>query len=108
MRLINADKLIERINRLPKTGMYRFVSVRAVFDAILKETTIEPEPSAQQEPKSPLYYGDGYSEGKMVYDSAECPNCGYIYDEGDHMWGEPYCPHCGQALDWYMRGEQDE
>ena len=66
------------------------------------------KPSAQQEPKSPLYYGDGYSEGKMVYDSAECPNCGYIYDEGDQVWGEPYCPHCGQALDWYMRGEQDE
>lgn len=69
---------------------------------------VEQMPPAQQEPKSPLYYGDGYSEGKMVYDSAECPNCGYIYDEGDHVWGEPYCPHCGQALDWYMRGEQDE
>lgn len=69
---------------------------------------IEQLPSAQQEPKSPLYYGDGYSEEKMVYDSAECPNCGYIYDEGDQVWGEPYCPHCGQALDWYMRGEQDE
>lgn len=65
-------------------------------------------PSAQPEPRSPLYYGDGYSEGKMVYDSAECPNCGYIYDEGNQVWGEPYCPHCGQALDWYMRGEQDD
>ena len=65
-------------------------------------------PSSQPEPKSLLYYGDGYSEGKMVYDSAECPNCGYIYDEGDQVWGEPYCPHCGQALDWYMRGEQDD
>ena len=64
-------------------------------------------PSAEQEPRSPLYYGDGYSEGKMVYDSAECPNCGYIYEEGDQVWGEPYCPHCGQALDWYMRGEQE-
>ena len=61
---------------------------------------LENLPSAQPEPKSPLYYGDGYSEEKMVYDSAECPNCGYIYDEGDQVWGEPYCPHCGQAIDW--------
>lgn len=75
-------------------------------DAI-KEAYEQGKRDAQPEPKSPLYYGDGYSEGKMVYDSAECPNCGYIYDEGDQVWGEPYCPHCGQALDWYMRGEQD-
>ena len=75
--------------------------------AIRAKLTVEALPSAQQEPKSPLYYGDGYSEGKMVYDSAECPNCGYIYDEGDQVWGEPYCPHCGQALDWYMRGKQN-
>lgn len=80
--------------------------VRATIETI--GNRLEQLPSAQQEPRSPLYYGDGYSEGKMVYDSAECPNCGYIYDEGDQVWGEPYCPHCGQALDWYMRDEQND
>ena len=69
---------------------------------------LESVPSAQPQRKSVNYYGDGYSNGQMVYDSAECPCCGYIFDENDNIWGEPYCPHCGQALDWYMRGEQDE
>jgi len=61
---------------------------------------LEALPSAQPEPKSPVYYGDGYADGQMVYDSAECPTCGYIYERRDSIWGEPFCPHCGQAIDW--------
>lgn len=60
------------------------------------------------ERKAPNYYGDGYADGYMVYDSAECPSCGYIYEEDDGVWGEPYCPHCGQALDWDIGGEEDD
>lgn len=76
-------------------------------DAILKcnkeiRKALKAMPSAQPQRKSVNYYGDGYSNGQMVYDSAECPSCGYIFDENDNIWGEPYCPHCGQALDWYM------
>ncbi len=51
-------------------------------------------------PKTVLYSGDGYADGHMVYDMAECPNCGYEYEEGDKDWKEPFCPHCGQALSW--------
>lgn len=91
-----------------KISIQRTNGVEIYSDEAVPVEYLKALPSAQPEPKSPLYYGDGYSEGKMVYDSAECPNCGYIYDEGDQVWGEPYCPHCGQALDWYMRGEQDE
>ena len=29
-----------------------------------------------EEPKTVLYSGDGYADGYMVYDMAECPNCG--------------------------------
>lgn len=64
-------------------------------------------PSAQTAPKAVIYSGDGYADGCLVYDSAECPECGYTYEESDKEWGEPYCPHCGQLLDWEMRGEQD-
>lgn len=98
-RLLDEDKVIDAIKNCECIHIFELSEVIPKINAL---------PSAQQEQKSPLYYGDGYSEGKMVYDSAECPNCGYIYDEGDQVWGEPYCPHCGQALDWYMRGEQDE
>lgn len=55
----------------------------------------------KQIPQKPEYYGDGYSDGELVYDYAECPTCGkddFEYDIND--WGCNYCPNCGQALDW--------
>ena len=53
-----------------------------------------------------IYSGDGYSDGQIVYDWAECPICGYEYEEGDKDWQEPYCPHCGQKLDWELLKEE--
>lgn len=41
MRLIDADRLIERIRTLPNAGMHWFVSAEAVFDEILNAPTIE-------------------------------------------------------------------
>lgn len=47
------------------------------------------------------YSGDGYSDGKMVYDMAECPNCGKEFEDGDDNWGcANYCPNCGQRILW--------
>lgn len=54
----------------------------------------------EQEQKTVLYSGDGYADGYMVYDMAECPNCGYEYEEGDKDWGLLFCPNCGQSLNW--------
>lgn len=54
----------------------------------------------EQEPKAVLYSGDGYADGYMVFDMAECPNCGYEYEDGDKDWGLPFCPSCGQKLNW--------
>jgi rubrerythrin len=54
----------------------------------------------EQEPKTVLYIGDGYADGYMVYDMAECPNCGYEYEDSDKDWGLPFCPNCGQNLNW--------
>lgn len=53
-----------------------------------------------KEPKTVLYIGDGYADGYMVYDMAECPNCGYEYEDGDKDWGLAFCPNCGQKLNW--------
>lgn len=52
------------------------------------------------EPRGVLYSGDGYADGRMVYDLANCPACNFAYEAGDKDWGEPFCPHCGQALKW--------
>lgn len=52
----------------------------------------------KQIPKKPTFEGDGYWNGKLVYDTWICPNCEkdyeVEYDEYD------YCPNCGQAIDW--------
>lgn len=46
--------------------------------------------------KMPMYEGDGYADGKMVYDIWICPNCGtkYEVDYDDY----DFCPNCGQKI----------
>lgn len=57
--------------------------------------------------KEVIYSGNGFADGSMVYDMAECPNCGYEYEQGDKDWKEPYCPRCGQHLDWEVENGND-
>lgn len=54
------------------------------------------EAMEKQKAKQPDIWGDGYSEGKLVYDMYDCPNCGKSY-EIDHD-DYDYCPNCGQKL----------
>lgn len=61
-------------------------------------------PSVTSQSETVLYSGDGYADGYMVYDMAECPNCGYEYEEGDKDWKLPFCPNCGQSLNWESEG----
>ena len=51
--------------------------------------------------KTPDYEGDGYYDGKLVYDTWICPSCGEHYEVGYHDYD--YCPKCGQRIqheDW--------
>ena len=59
----------------------------------------------RDEPRSVNYSGDGYADGEMVYDMAECMNCGREFEYGDETWGCKFCPDCGQALKW--EGDQE-
>ena len=70
------------------------------FRVIQEETLIGVGMAYEPPTKTVLYSGDGYADGYMVYDMAECPNCGYKYEDGDKDWGLPFCPNCGQSLDW--------
>lgn len=56
------------------------------------------EAREKQREKSPDVWGDGYSEGEMVYDMYDCPSCGEGYEINGEKYN--YCPNCGQALDW--------
>ena len=70
------------------------------------EIGIKAIKALEQEPKTVLYSGDGYANGYMVYDMAECPNCGYEYEDGDKDWGLSFCPSCGQKLNWKSEDEK--
>lgn len=54
----------------------------------------------KQIPKKPDLWGDGYSNGHLVYDTGTCPKCGADY-EVDYEEAD-YCGSCGQRLDWGM------
>ena len=70
------------------------------YKELLKECYEVLPPVRPQEPKTVLYSGDGYANGYMVYDMAECPNCGRKFEYGDETWNCNFCPDCGQALNW--------
>lgn len=55
----------------------------------------------KQIPIKPFLVGDGYVNGKLVYDIWICPCCGkdYEIDYDEHK----YCPECGQTLDWEVK-----
>ena len=65
-----------------------------------EQTGLNPEEIAELKerdtPKIPQYEGDGYADGKMVYDIWICPNCGtkYEVDYDDY----DFCPDCGQRI----------
>lgn len=52
----------------------------------------------KQVPEKANIWGDGYSDGELVYDMYDCPNCGKSYelDYQEYLC----CPSCGQAIDW--------
>lgn len=52
----------------------------------------------KQIPKNPSFEGDGYFDGKLVYDTWICPNCGEKYEV--EFEEHDFCPNCGQAIDW--------
>ena len=54
----------------------------------------------KQIPKKPYSEADGYADGELVYDYAECPVCGHDFEYGINDWGSEYCSGCGQKLDW--------
>lgn len=56
------------------------------------------EALSKQIPKPPHFQGDGYWDGKLVYDTWICPSCDTDYEVGTDAHN--YCPNCGQAIDW--------
>jgi hypothetical protein len=77
-----------------------------VVKAIKGMPSIQPKLKTD-EPMQVELEGDGYSDGKLVYDYGKCPKCGWDFEYGDKDWEEPYCCHCGQRLKWFESEEQE-
>lgn len=68
--------------------------------------SIQPK-SKTDEPMQVDLEGDGYADGKLIYDYGKCPKCGWDFEDGDKDWEEPYCCHCGQRLKWFESEKQE-
>lgn len=75
------------------------------LDAYKEIGTVEEcrEAREKQKQKTPVYEGDGFADGHMVYDIWICPNCGAKYEVDYDDFS--YCPKCGQAIN---REESEE
>lgn len=70
------------------------------LDAYKEIGTVEEcrEAAEKQKKKTPVYEGDGYTDGYMVYDTWVCTNCGTKYEVDYDDFD--FCPKCGQAINW--------
>lgn len=82
--------------------IYISEAINNIREAVKQLPSVDIPPA---EPREVLYSGDGYADGEMVYDMAECMNCGREFEYDDETWGCNFCPDCGQALKW--EGEQE-
>jgi hypothetical protein len=92
------EALKEITYQLKDVGDYDVVYWDCVPTAILEICVKTLE---KQIPKKPCFEGDGYADGKLVYDTWICPCCGkdYEVDYDKHK----HCPECGQAIDWEVK-----
>lgn len=77
-----------------------------VVKAIKGMPSIQPKLKTD-EPMQVELEGDGYSDGKLVYDYGKCPKCGWEFEYGEKDWEEPYCCHCGQKLHWFESEDKE-
>ena len=94
-----------------KTGRYKYCSEKCAKSRNNNKQhhhLIALDSLSLNVPRQVELVGDGYSDGKMVYEWGKCPKCGWEFEDGDKDWEEPYCCHCGQKLHWFDNAEEDE
>jgi len=82
------------------------VLTSAAFGAWLMRHDSNRESSIEE--KQVILSGDGMWDGQIVYDTGECPECGWQYELDDKDWEEPYCCHCGSKLHWFNSEDENE
>ena len=97
------EKLIESMaddysNVLKEAKSMGCNEIKALYNIPLKNMEMIVRALEKQIAKKPVYEGDGYADGHLVYDTWICPLCEkrYEVDYDDY----DYCPNCGQKIDW--------
>lgn len=99
----NTEKHIDLIERMMIDYGKTTINKKPVFPALLAAKRA----LKKQIPQPLTYEGDGYDdEGKLIYDTAYCPNCENQF-EVDYCGNPKHCPECGQALDWNTAEESE-
>ena len=86
-------KIEEAIFYLKNTPV---IASNANKETVQKAYDMAIEALEKQIPKEPIWEGDGYVYGEMVYDTWRCPSCDAAYEEEEKY---EFCPKCGQRLD---------
>lgn len=64
----------------------------------------------KQVPQTPNLWGDGYSDGELVYDMYDCPSCNQFicYEPERDKYSKKmiYCFTCGQKINWQCSKEE--
>lgn len=87
----------ELIKKLRET---KSVSKRAMLDLAADRLEFFLKTSPRDKAVTPDFEGDGYADGRLVYDVAHCPICGKDFEYGFSEWGSKFCANCGTALAW--------
>ena len=90
MKIEEAIKLLKNMDFSITTIMNREVASSIALNIAI-------EALEKQIPKEPIWEGDGYVYGEMVYDIWRCPSCDAVYEEDEI---HDYCPDCGQKILW--------
>lgn len=76
------DEILERVNAI-------IISCE-LYEKLIQRIT----------PRKVRFEGNGYADGRMVYDYAYCPHCDHETEIDSENWESEFCPECGQRLDW--------
>lgn len=79
---------------------YKEKLYNGIFNQFIAAFDVAISALEKQIPQTPILQGDGYADGELVYDYAECPVCGCDFEEESSCWGCKFCPDCGQKLSW--------
>ena len=93
-RLIDADKLAERIRRAAMTDDLTTTMARE-----LAERWIEDAPSVEAQHRWPSAWVED------PYGYCHCKRCGWMWDEAEQF--STYCPACGSKMTEYITQDRD-